>query len=52
MEPSAIPDPTEEALRRHGAFVRALALRMVRDPGLADDVTQETWSRWIERGPS
>jgi RNA polymerase sigma-70 factor (ECF subfamily) len=51
MEPSAIPDPTEEALRRHGAFVRALAMRMVRDPGLADDVTQETWSRWIERGP-
>lgn len=32
-------------------WVRRLAIRLVRDPGSADDLAQETWVRALERGP-
>ncbi len=42
---------TPETLLQHGRFVRELARSLVRDPHLADDVAQETWTRWLERPP-
>ena len=43
---------TPEQLLVHAQWVRRLALRMVSDPNVADDVVQETWMRAMERPPS
>ncbi len=43
--------PTPELLLRHGRSLRALARRLLGDPHLAEDVAQETLTRWIEREP-
>src|SRR5690349_21397293 len=39
-------------LLRHGAFVRALARRLVADDATADDVVQEVWLRALQRPPA
>src|SRR6187455_3878282 len=44
------PVPFEE-LYAQRRWVRALALRLVRDPGAADDVEQQTWIAAIEHPP-
>ncbi len=45
--------PLEPALLlEHAQFVRALARSLVRDPGTADDIEQDTWLRALERAPS
>lgn len=41
-----------EVLLSHGAFVRGLALRLLRDEHLADDMTQETWIAALKNPPS
>ncbi len=41
MEPHARPADLESILA-HSSWVRALAERLVRDPGTADDLAQET----------
>lgn len=44
--------PLEPALLlEHAQFVRALARSLVRDPGSADDIEQETWVRALQRAP-
>ena len=40
-----------EELLEHASWVRALALRLVRDPGVADDVVQETWLAALRTPP-
>lgn len=40
-----------EELLRHKAWVSALAARLVRDPGTAEDVVQETWLAALEHAP-
>ena len=49
---AALPQhPTVEALLAHADWVRALARTLVRDPGAADDVAQESWLDALERPP-
>ncbi len=44
--------PVEPALLlEHAQFIRALARSLVRDPGGADDIEQDTWLRALERAP-
>ncbi len=46
------PLPTDpETLLAHGAWVRALARRLVRDSAEADDVVQEAWLAALRRPP-
>src|SRR5688572_26758031 len=40
-----------DALLAHSGWVRALAASLARDPGLADDIVQETWISVLRRGP-
>jgi RNA polymerase sigma-70 factor (ECF subfamily) len=40
-----------DALLRHAGFLHHLASRLVRDPGTADDVVQETMLRALDRPP-
>jgi len=40
-----------ESLREHAGFVRSLALGLLRDEHLADDVVQETWIAALEHPP-
>jgi len=44
--------PLTQVLLQHGQFVQSLARNLLRDAHLAEDVAQETWSRYVERGPS
>src|SRR5262245_38470095 len=47
-------DPTArtlDELMRHERFVRRLARSLLRAPGDADDLVQETWLRAVERPP-
>src|SRR5262245_5991403 len=48
MEAPLVP----EVLLQHGQFVRALARSLLRDAHAAEDVAQETWARYLERGPT
>jgi RNA polymerase sigma-70 factor (ECF subfamily) len=49
LEPHA---PLEiEALLRHAGWLRSLARSLVRDPGCADDLVQETWLAALRRPP-
>jgi len=41
---------TPEILRAHGQFVQRLARSLLRDAHLAEDVAQEVWTRWLDRG--
>lgn len=41
-----------EAVRAHGAALRALARALLGDSAAADDAVQETWVRYLERPPS
>ena len=43
---------TFQALVEHEAFVRSLARSLVRDPGLADDLAQDTWVAALRRPPA
>lgn len=45
------PDPSIEDLLHHRDFVRALAARLARDPGTAEDLEQEAWLRALESPP-
>ncbi len=45
------PPPDVEQLLRHARWVRALACRLVADPGRADDIVQDTWVAALEHGP-
>src|SRR5688572_28861827 len=38
-------------LLRHGQFVQSLARSLLRDAHQAEDVAQEAWARFVERGP-
>jgi len=44
--PSDPPDFASSQL-----FLRRLAYRLVREEGLAEDLVQETWRRWLEKAP-
>ncbi len=44
-------DPELDALLQHSRWVRALAQSLARDPGLAEDIVQETWVSALRRGP-
>jgi len=45
-------DPTlARALSQNAEFVRQLARNLVRDPHRAEDIVQETWLRYLQRGP-
>lgn len=44
-------EPEIDRLLEHEAWIRAFASRLVRDPGLADDIVQETWVTALKRGP-
>lgn len=46
-----MPDSNLDALLEHSGWVRALAASLSRDPGLADDIVQETWISAMRRGP-
>ncbi len=46
------PQPAHAILQEHAAGIRALALRLLRDPGLADDVVQDTWLAATESPPN
>ena len=46
------PLPAHAVLQEHAAGIRSLALRLLRDPGLADDVVQDTWLASRESPPS
>lgn len=46
-----MPDPKLDALLQHSSWVRALAHNLARDPGLAEDIVQETWVSALRRGP-
>src|SRR5262245_16585919 len=48
MEVPLVP----EVLVQHGQFVRVLARSLLRDAHAAEDVAQETWARYVERGPA
>lgn len=49
---NAPPDPLPTAqLSAHAASLHALAQRLVRDAGQADDLVQQTWLRAVERPP-
>ncbi|MEM9378810.1 MAG: sigma-70 family RNA polymerase sigma factor [Planctomycetota bacterium] len=41
-------DSTEDLVRRHGDYLRRLALALVRDEAAAQDVAQETWRVALE----
>jgi RNA polymerase sigma-70 factor (ECF subfamily) len=41
-----------EAVRAHGAALRALARALLGDSAAADDAVQDTWVRYLERPPS
>ncbi|MEM7306111.1 MAG: RNA polymerase sigma factor [Planctomycetota bacterium] len=46
------PDPVQpEGLLEHASFVRSLASALVRDPHLADDLSQETLAAALEQPP-
>ena len=40
-----------EALLKHAAFLEQLARGLVRDPGLRDDLVQDTWIAAIRSPP-
>jgi DNA-directed RNA polymerase specialized sigma24 family protein len=46
--PAALPPP-EELLAKQ-AFLRRLALSLVRDRARAEDLVQDTWTAWVEHG--
>ncbi len=43
--------PSIDALLQHSRWVRTLAESLTRDPGLAEDIVQETWVSALRRGP-
>lgn len=51
MGAEPVPIPFEELLE-HAGWVRALARRLVRDSGVADDLVQETWLAALRRPPA
>ena len=44
-------DPQLDALLQHSRWVRKLAQSLARDPGLVEDIVQETWLSALRRGP-
>lgn len=44
-------DPDIEDLLAHSGWARTLAANLARDPGLAEDILQETWMHALRRGP-
>jgi RNA polymerase sigma-70 factor (ECF subfamily) len=44
--PTELPDFAASQL-----FLRRLAYHLVRDPARAEDLVQDTWAAWVERGP-
>lgn len=48
MEPPLVP----QVLLQHGLFVRRLAHGLLGDAHAAEDVTQEAWTRYLERPPA
>lgn len=44
-------DRSAEELLVHAGWLRALALRLVRDGDVADDLVQDTWIATMQRGP-
>src|SRR5215831_16800710 len=44
-------DPDLNTLLHHRHFVRALAHRLLRDPDLADDVSQSVWLAALDEAP-
>src|SRR5688572_12093168 len=51
MEPAMDAPLVPEILLRHGQFVQSLARSLLRDAHQAEDVAQEAWARFVERGP-
>ena len=49
MNPAA--DDITAALQREASWLSSLAYRLIRDPGLADDVVQQTWTAAIQNPP-
>ena len=49
---SPAPQAAPQSLLEHQSFVRELARRLLRDEDAAEDLAQETMTRWIERAPS
>ena len=45
------PDSTADALLAHAGWLRRLALRLVGDADVADDLVQETWIAAARRSP-
>ena len=45
------PETTAEELLAHAGWLRRLALRLVADPDVADDLVQETWIAAARRAP-
>src|SRR5678815_316208 len=45
------PPTSTEQLLAHAGWLRALALRLVHDDSLADDLVQETWIATMRRAP-
>jgi RNA polymerase sigma-70 factor (ECF subfamily) len=43
--------PSIDVLLQHSRWVRTLAESLTRDPGLAEDIVQETWVSALRRGP-
>ena len=39
---------TAESMLEHSAWLRRLALRLVHDPEMAEDLVQDTWVRAFE----
>ena len=50
-QPDSIQDPTSRLVAQHVGWTRALAGRLVRDAGLADDLAQEALRITLERPP-
>src|SRR5262245_14736334 len=44
-------DRSAEELLAHAGWLRSLALRLVRDEDVADDLVQETWIATMRRAP-
>ncbi|MEQ1895254.1 MAG: sigma-70 family RNA polymerase sigma factor, partial [Planctomycetota bacterium] len=45
-------EPSIDRLLQHSRWVNSLAGSLARDPGLADDLVQETWLQVLRRGPT
>ncbi len=48
---SSLPTPDAQLLLEHAQWMRVLARKLVADPERADELSQETWMRILERPP-